>query len=34
MDGFDYKVMIVAMQVFGAIFLVWVVSAVYLLING
>ena len=34
MDDFDTKVMDIALRVFGVIFLVWVVSVTYLLING
>ena len=34
MDEFDYKVMDIALRVVGVIFLVWVVSVAYLLING
>ena len=34
MEDFDTKVMNIALRVFGVIFLVWVVSVAYLLING
>ena len=34
MGEFDYKVMDIALRVAGVIFLVWVISVTYLLING